>query len=43
MLLPQPEDYVRYMAGLHREIWEGIDTNGYLNEERAPWSTSGNE
>ena len=43
ILLPQPEDYARYMAGLHREIWEGIDTTAYLNEERATWTTSDKE
>lgn len=40
ILLPQSTDYVRHLAGLHREIWEGIDTTAYLNEERATWSTS---
>lgn len=43
ILLPQPEDYASYMAGLHREIWEGIDTTAYLNEERATWTTSDKE
>ncbi len=43
ILLPQPEDYAGYMAGLHREIWEGIDTTAYLNEERATWTTSDKE
>ena len=40
ILLPQPDDYVEYMAGIHREIWQGIDTTAYLNEERAAWTTS---
>lgn len=40
ILLPQPEDYVGYMAGLHHEIWKGADTTSYLNEERAAWTTS---
>jgi AbrB family looped-hinge helix DNA binding protein len=43
ILLPQPTDYVSYMAGLHREIWQGIDTTAYLNEERAAWTTSGDD
>ncbi len=43
ILLPQPKDYAGYMAGLHREIWEGIDTTAYLNEERATWTTSDKE
>ncbi len=34
VLIPQPEDYVAAMAGLHREVWEGLDTDAYLNQER---------
>mgnify|MGYP001347241810 CR=1 FL=1 len=43
ILLPQPEDYVQSMAGLYREIWEGIDAAAYLNEERAAWTISAGE
>ncbi|MCL4805029.1 MAG: AbrB/MazE/SpoVT family DNA-binding domain-containing protein [Anaerolineae bacterium] len=43
ILLPQPQDYVQSMAGLHRELWQGIDTTAYLNEERATWTTSDND
>ena len=39
VLVPQPEDYVAAMAGLHREVWEGVDANAYLNEERDAWQT----
>jgi len=37
VLIPQPEDYVAAMTGLHREVWDGIDTEAYLNEERDAW------
>lgn len=37
ILLPQPESYTSEMAGLHSEIWRGIDTQSYLREERASW------
>lgn len=40
ILLPQPQNYVEAMRGLHKEVWQGIDTTAYLNEERAAWSTS---
>lgn len=40
ILVPQPEDYVAHMAGLHREVWEGLDTTRYLNEERDAWDPS---
>ncbi len=34
ILLPQPKDYTAHLAGLHREVWVGLDTNAYLREER---------
>ncbi len=40
ILIPEPDDFVAYSAGLHREVWQGIDTTAYLNEERAAWSTA---
>ena len=39
VLIPQPDDYVAAMAGLHREVWEGLDTEAYLNQERDAWVT----
>ena len=35
ILVPQPQDYVEYMAGLHQEIWRDVDTAVYLTAERA--------
>ena len=37
ILLPQPEDYVSALAGLHREVWLGVDVATYINEERDSW------
>ncbi len=42
ILIPKPKDYVKYMAGLHKDIWQKIDTTAYLNEERAEWDSSSN-
>ena len=42
ILLPQPQDYAERLAGLHRDVWEGIDTATYLQEERDAWDTSAN-
>ncbi|MBE7533667.1 MAG: AbrB/MazE/SpoVT family DNA-binding domain-containing protein [Ardenticatenaceae bacterium] len=42
ILVPEPDDYVSYLAGLHREIWQGVETLTYLNEEREAWQTSAN-
>lgn len=35
--LPQPEDYVSKLAGLHKEVWQDIDTDAYLKQERDAW------
>jgi AbrB family looped-hinge helix DNA binding protein len=40
ILLPQPQDYVEHLAGLHREIWQGLDTTEYLKQEREAWRES---
>jgi hypothetical protein len=37
ILIRQPENYVQYMAGLHRDVWAGVDTTHYLHNERASW------
>ena len=37
ILVPQPEDYATRLAGLHHEIWEGVDTDTYLQGERDAW------
>lgn len=38
VLIPQPANYVGHMAGLYREIWERVDTDKYLAEEREAWT-----
>jgi AbrB family looped-hinge helix DNA binding protein len=43
ILLPQPKDYTQRLAGLHREVWAGLDTSAYLREERGEWSASKND
>ena len=39
ILLPEPDDYAQYLAGFHQEIWKGISTQQYLNEERKSWNS----
>jgi len=40
VLVPCPQDYADRLAGLHREIWSGVDTDAYLHEEREAWISS---
>ena len=42
VLIPEPKRYTNYLAGLHSEIWKGVDTKKYLNEERGAWTDSAN-
>jgi len=35
-----PVSYTDTLAGLHREIWEGVDTDAYLQQERDAWEPS---
>jgi AbrB family looped-hinge helix DNA binding protein len=37
VLVPEPSDFVRRLHGLHREVWEGIDAQEYVNCERDAW------
>lgn len=39
ILIPEPDDYSKHLAGLHQEIWRGIDVQQYINEERNSWDS----
>jgi AbrB family looped-hinge helix DNA binding protein len=39
ILIPEPEDYADYLSGLHKEIWEDVDIQHYINEERSEWDS----
>ncbi len=43
VLLPQPQDYVEHLAGLHGKIWQQVDTTAYLEQERDAWEPSNND
>lgn len=38
VLIPRPRSFVKKLAGLHKEIWEGTDAGRYLDRERDSWS-----
>ena len=42
ILIPEPENYTQALAGLYKEIWEGVDPRGYVHEERDAWDDSQN-
>ena len=37
VLMKEPLDYVEHMRGLHKEVWEGIDAQEYVDSERDAW------
>lgn len=43
ILMPQPENYTQHLAGLHKEVWEGVDPQESINEERKAWDASLND
>jgi len=40
VLLPQPENYTERLAGLHQEIWQDVNTETWLEAERAAWTSN---
>ena len=40
ILLPRPLNYTKSLAGLHKEIWEGVDGQEYVTGEREAWENS---
>ena len=42
ILIPQPQDYTQKLSGLHKEIWEEIDAQEYIDQERDAWQPSEN-
>ena len=37
IMVREPDDYVKKLRGLHKEVWEDLDTDKYLEEERNSW------
>ena len=40
VIIPRPESYTQALAGLHQEIWQGVDAQKYIDEERDAWAGS---
>jgi antitoxin PrlF len=39
LLMPEPDSYADRLAGLHAEIWSGVDPAEYVRHEREEWRT----
>jgi len=37
ILIPEPRDYSQRLHGLHREVWDGIEPQEYVRQEREAW------
>ena len=37
----EPQYSIRELRGLGREIWEGVDAQAYVNQERDAWKATG--
>lgn len=37
VLFPLPRNFTKYMLGLHKEVWKGVDATRYVKEERKGW------
>lgn len=37
VLIPEPKDPVEELKGLGREIWEDVDIQDYIDQERDAW------
>lgn len=39
VLIPQPANYTEHLAGLHRDVWDGVNTDEHLEQERNAWTS----
>lgn len=37
----RPESFTEYGRGLHRDVWEGVEADRYLEELRGEWERRG--
>ena len=37
VLVPRPQSYTDHMSGLHSEVWEDVDADEYIEQEREAW------
>jgi len=37
ILMPQPKSYTEQLAGLHKDLWQNVDPDAYVEKERTEW------
>lgn len=37
-VMPKPKRSILELRGLGKEVWDGIDAQEYVNQERASWN-----
>lgn len=37
VVVPKPKSYADRLMGLHRDVWQGVDPDAYVREERRSW------
>jgi AbrB family looped-hinge helix DNA binding protein len=38
ILVPEPKSYAQRLRGLYREVWQGVDAQDYVRQERDAWT-----
>lgn len=37
LLRPKPKSYTKFLRGLHKDVWRGVEARQYVREERRSW------
>ncbi len=37
VIVPKPKSYADRLTGLHRDVWQGVNPDAYVREERQSW------
>lgn len=37
VIIPKPKSYADHLMGLHKNVWQGVEPDAYVREERNSW------
>ncbi|MDI9607318.1 AbrB/MazE/SpoVT family DNA-binding domain-containing protein [Candidatus Sordicultor fermentans] len=37
VIIPKPKSYADHLMGLHKNVWQGVEPDAYVREERDSW------